>query len=173
MPCAQSLGWVEQAACRPYTASAADSALVSVMPEVAAGGYCPGEDSASHAVCARALKLAAQYQNVNDLQQVCVGFVLGHPMSAMLMLVSTCITSLTRYTLRAIGLELYACRIEHNSDWCDVHSSHCLVFVVYAGCSCVCCQLPCLGSDDMQHAVRLPQICIRITMLSNFAAFQL
>ena len=69
----QSLGWVEQAACRPYTASAADSALVSVMPEVAAGGYCPGEDSASHAVCARALKLAAQYQNVNDLQQVCAG----------------------------------------------------------------------------------------------------
>ena len=41
------------------------------MPEVAAGGYCPGEDSASHAVCARALKLAAQYQNANDLQQVC------------------------------------------------------------------------------------------------------
>lgn len=65
----QSLGWVEQAACRPYTPSAADSALVSVMPEVAAGGYCPGEDSASHAVCARALKLAAQYQNTNDVQQ--------------------------------------------------------------------------------------------------------
>ena len=41
------------------------------MPEVAAGGYSPGEDSASHAVCARALKLAAQYQNVNDVQQVC------------------------------------------------------------------------------------------------------
>ena len=39
------------------------------MPEVAAGGYCPGEDSASHAVCARALKLAAQYQNTNDVQQ--------------------------------------------------------------------------------------------------------
>ncbi|KAL3140810.1 hypothetical protein ABBQ32_005353 [Trebouxia sp. C0010 RCD-2024] len=66
----QSLGWVEQAACRPYTPSAADSALVSVMPEVAAGGYSPGEDSASHAVCARALKLAAQYQTVNDIQQV-------------------------------------------------------------------------------------------------------
>ena len=66
----QSLGWVEQAACRPYTPSAADSALVSVMPEVAAGGYSPGEDSASHAVCARALKLAAQYQNVDDIQQV-------------------------------------------------------------------------------------------------------
>lgn len=66
----QSLGWVEQAACRPYTSSAADSALVSVMPEVAAGGYSPGEDSASHAVCARALKLAAQYQTVNDVQQV-------------------------------------------------------------------------------------------------------
>ena len=65
----QSLGWVEQAACRPYTPSAADSALVSVMPEVAAGGYSPGEDSASHAVCARALKLAAQYQTVNDVQQ--------------------------------------------------------------------------------------------------------
>lgn len=65
----QSLGWVEQAACRPYTPSAADSALVSVMPEVAAGGYSPGEDSASHAVCARALKLAAQYQTVNDIQQ--------------------------------------------------------------------------------------------------------
>lgn len=73
-PTVQSLGWVEQAACRPYTASAADSALVSVMPEVAAGGYCPGEDTASHAVCARALKLAAQYQNVNDLQQVCSEF---------------------------------------------------------------------------------------------------
>ncbi len=82
LPCTQSLGWVEQAACRPYTASAADSALVSVMPEVAAGGYCPGEDSASHAVCARALKLAAQYQNANDLQQVFVGFVFGHPLSA-------------------------------------------------------------------------------------------
>ena len=66
----QSLGWVEQAACRPYTPSAADSALVSVMPEVAAGGYSPGEDSASHAVCARGLKLAAQYQNANDMQQV-------------------------------------------------------------------------------------------------------
>ena len=39
------------------------------MPEVAAGGYSPGEDSASHAVCARALKLAAQYQTVNDVQQ--------------------------------------------------------------------------------------------------------
>ena len=61
------------------------------MPEVAAGGYCPGEDSASHAVCARALKLAAQYQNANDLQQVCVGFVSGYP---MFMLVSTCLTSL-------------------------------------------------------------------------------
>ena len=97
----QSLGWVEQAACRPYTASAADSALVSVMPEVAAGGYCPGEDSASHAVCARALKLAAQYQNANDLQQVCVcvcvcvGFMFGQPMSAMLGLVSFCVTSMT------------------------------------------------------------------------------
>ena len=66
----QSLGWVEQAACRPYTVSAADSALVSVMPEVAAAGYLPGEDHASHAVCARALKLAAQYNNVNDVQQV-------------------------------------------------------------------------------------------------------
>ena len=66
----QSLGWVEAAACRPYTSSAADSALVSVMPEVAAGGYRPGEDSASHAVCARALKLAAQYNHVNDVQQV-------------------------------------------------------------------------------------------------------
>ena len=61
------------------------------MPEVAAGGYCPGEDSASHAVCARALKLAAQYQNANDLQQVCVGFVSAYP---MFMLVSTCVTSL-------------------------------------------------------------------------------
>lgn len=39
------------------------------MPEVAAGGYSPGEDSASHAVCARALKLAAQYQTANDVQQ--------------------------------------------------------------------------------------------------------
>ena len=39
------------------------------MPEVAAGGYSPGEDSASHAVCARALKLAAQYQTINDVQQ--------------------------------------------------------------------------------------------------------
>lgn len=68
----QSLGWVEQAACRPYTVSAADSALVSVMPEVAAAGYLPGEDHASHAVCARALKLAVQYNNVNDVQQVCL-----------------------------------------------------------------------------------------------------
>lgn len=40
------------------------------MPEVAAAGYLPGEDSASHAVCARALKLAAQYNNANDIQQV-------------------------------------------------------------------------------------------------------
>ena len=40
------------------------------MPEVAAAGYLPGEDTASHAVCARALKLAAQYNNVNDVQQV-------------------------------------------------------------------------------------------------------
>ena len=41
------------------------------MPEVAAGGYRPGEDTASHAVCARALKLAAQYNHVNDAHQVC------------------------------------------------------------------------------------------------------
>ncbi len=81
--CAQLLGWVDTGLCRKYSQAAGDSAAAALPPPPEEGGGLrwgdpPGEPgspgsvgrAAVHGLCARALKLAAQYHRSGDSQQV-------------------------------------------------------------------------------------------------------
>ena len=67
---AQMLGWVEAAACRRYSASAGEAASVAVQPDAARRPPEPSRDGALSAQCARALKVAAQYNRCGDTHLV-------------------------------------------------------------------------------------------------------
>ncbi|KAK9845836.1 hypothetical protein WJX81_003853 [Elliptochloris bilobata] len=62
----QMLGWVEAAACRRYSASAGEAATVAMQPDAAQRPSEPSRDGALSAQCARALKVAAQYNRCGD-----------------------------------------------------------------------------------------------------------